>query len=78
MPYLISPRADTAVGLLPPLVRVPSPAPSLIALARLLGIVVGGRAIPLARAQLSRLAAQVRDADAVDKTVEAMTCSPRK
>ncbi|HDR9881210.1 TPA: DUF1427 family protein [Burkholderia cenocepacia] len=78
MPYLISPGARIAVGLLHPLVRVQSPAPPLIALARLFGIVVREHAIPLAPAPLRALATQVRDADTVDTTTEATTCSPRK
>ncbi|KAB0634327.1 DUF1427 family protein [Burkholderia latens] len=78
MPYLISLGAGIAVGLLYYLVRVQSPAPPLIALAGLLGIVVGEHAIPLVQAQLRPPAAQVRDADAADKTAEATTCSPRK
>ncbi|HDV6330632.1 TPA: DUF1427 family protein [Burkholderia cenocepacia] len=78
MPYLISPGARFAVGLLHPLVRVQSPAPPLIALARLFGIVVREHAIPLVPAPLRALAAQARDADTINKTAEATTCSPRK
>ncbi|KVF53911.1 MULTISPECIES: DUF1427 family protein [Burkholderia] len=78
MPYLISPGARIAVGLLHPLVRVQSPAPPLTALARLFGIVVRKHAIPLVPAPLRALAAQVRDAHTIDTTAEATTCSPRK
>ncbi|RQV03672.1 DUF1427 family protein [Burkholderia cenocepacia] len=78
MPYLISPGARFAVGLLHPLVRAQSPAPPLIALARLFGIVVRKHAIPLVPAPLRELAAQARDADTIDTTAEATTCSPRK
>lgn len=78
MPYLISPGAGIAVGLLHHLVREQSPAPPPIALAGLLGLVVRGHAIPLVHAQLRALAAQVRNAGTVDKTVEATTCSPCK
>ncbi|MBR8324049.1 MULTISPECIES: DUF1427 family protein [Burkholderia cepacia complex] len=78
MPYLISPGAGVAVGLLHPLVRVQSPEPPLTALARLFGIVVREHAIPLVPAPLRALVAQARDADTIDKTTEATTCSPRK
>ncbi|MDS0851531.1 DUF1427 family protein [Burkholderia cenocepacia] len=78
MSYLISPGAGVAVGLLHPLVRVQSPAPPLTALARLFGIVVRKHAIPLVPAPLRALAAQARDADPIDTTSEATTCSPRK
>ncbi|ACA96105.1 MULTISPECIES: DUF1427 family protein [Burkholderia cepacia complex] len=78
MPYLISPGARFAVGLLHPLVRVQSPAPPLIALARLFGIVFREHAIPLVPAPLRALAARARDAGLADKTTEAATCSPRK
>jgi len=52
MPYLISLGAGFVVGLLYWLVRVQSPAPPLIALAGLLGIVLGEHAVPVIRAQL--------------------------
>ncbi|WP_333986337.1 DUF1427 family protein [Burkholderia orbicola] len=78
MSYLISPGAGVAVGLLHPLVRVQSPAPPLIALARLFGIVVREHAIPLVSAPLRALVAQARDANPIDRTAEATTCSPRK
>jgi XapX domain-containing protein len=52
MPYLISLAAGFAVGLLYSLVRVQSPAPPLIALVGLLGIVLGEHAIPFVQAQL--------------------------
>lgn len=78
MPDLISPGARISVGLLHPLVRVQPPGPPLIALARPFGIVVREHAIPLVPAPLRALAAQARDADTVDTTAEATTCSPRK
>ncbi|ABB08546.1 DUF1427 family protein [Burkholderia lata] len=52
MPYLISLAAGFVVGLLYSLVRVQSPAPPLIALVGLLGIVLGEHAIPFVQAQL--------------------------
>lgn len=52
MSYLISLGAGFAVGLLYWLVRVQSPAPPLIALIGLLGIVLGEHAIPLLRGEL--------------------------
>jgi XapX domain-containing protein len=52
MPYLLSLGAGFVVGLLYWLVRVQSPAPPLVALAGLLGIVLGEHAVPVIRAQL--------------------------
>jgi XapX domain-containing protein len=52
MSYLISLGAGLVVGLLYYLVRVQSPAPPLIALAGLLGIVIGEHAIPFVQAQI--------------------------
>ena len=60
MPYLISLGAGFVVGLLYWLVRVQSPAPPLIALAGLLGIVLGEHAVPLVRTHLFAPAAQVQ------------------
>ncbi|CAG2376457.1 MULTISPECIES: DUF1427 family protein [Burkholderia] len=78
MAYLISPGAGIAVGFLPPLVRVQSPARPLTAPAGLLGLVFREHAIPLVQAQWRVLAARVRDTDTFDRTTEATTCSPRK
>jgi XapX domain-containing protein len=60
MPYLTSLGAGFAVGLLYWLVRVQSPAPPLIALAGLLGIVLGEHAIPVLRGQLFTSAHEVQ------------------
>jgi XapX domain-containing protein len=60
MSYLISLGAGFAVGLLYWLLRVQSPAPPLIALAGLLGIVLGEHAIPVLRGQLFTSAHEVR------------------
>lgn len=51
MSYLISLGAGIVVGLLYYVSRVQSPAPPLIALAGLLGIVIGEHAIPVVQAQ---------------------------
>ena len=60
MPYLISLAAGFVVGLLYCLARVQSPAPPLIALAGLLGIVLGEHTIPVVRAHLFPDSAQVQ------------------
>jgi XapX domain-containing protein len=53
MSYLISLGFGFAVGLLYWIFKVQSPAPPLIALAGLLGMVIGEHAIPIVKAQLS-------------------------
>lgn len=53
MSYLISLGAGLVVGLLYYFSRVQSPAPPLIALAGLLGIVIGEHAIPFVQAHWS-------------------------
>jgi XapX domain-containing protein len=60
MSYLISLGAGLVVGLLYYLVRVQSPAPPLIALAGLLGIVIGEHAIPFVQAQIRSPDAQTQ------------------
>jgi len=60
MPYLISLAAGFVVGLLYCLVRVQSPAPPLIALVGLLGIVLGEHTIPMVRAHLFPDSVQVQ------------------
>ncbi|MDR0246707.1 MAG: XapX domain-containing protein [Burkholderia sp.] len=75
MPYLISLGAGIAVGLLYYLVRVQSPAPPLIALAGLLGIVVGEHAIPFVQAQLRPPAAQIQDAGVSSQTKDSASCN---
>ncbi|MGF6754507.1 DUF1427 family protein [Paraburkholderia sp. GAS334] len=52
MGYIISLGVGFAVGLLYWLLKVQSPAPPLIALAGLLGMVLGEHAIPVVKAQL--------------------------
>lgn len=78
MPYLISMGAGIAVGLLYYLVRVQSPAPPLIALAGLLGIVVGEHAIPFVQAQIRPPAAQVQDASAANPAQDPASCNRGK
>lgn len=51
MGYMISLAAGFAIGLIYWLLRVQSPAPPLIALAGLLGMVLGEHAIPVVKAQ---------------------------
>ena len=63
MPYLISLAAGFVVGMLYCLVRVQSPAPPLIALAGLLGIVLGEHTIPVVRAHLFPDSVQVQQLD---------------
>ncbi|WOD13487.1 DUF1427 family protein [Paraburkholderia kirstenboschensis] len=65
MSYLISLGAGLVVGLLYYLVRVQSPAPPLIALAGLLGIVIGEHAIPFVEAQIRTSEAQSKSAPPV-------------
>ncbi|ANB76403.1 XapX domain-containing protein [Paraburkholderia phytofirmans OLGA172] len=52
MGYIISMGVGFAVGVLYWLLKVQSPAPPLIALAGLLGMVLGEHAIPVVKAQL--------------------------
>jgi XapX domain-containing protein len=52
MGYVISLSVGFGVGLLYWLLKVQSPAPPLIALAGLLGMVLGEHAIPVVKAQL--------------------------
>jgi XapX domain-containing protein len=61
MPFLVSLGAGLAVGLLYYLVRVQSPAPPLIALSGLLGIVVGEHAIPFVQAHIRPATAQTQN-----------------
>ncbi|ADG18908.1 DUF1427 family protein [Paraburkholderia atlantica] len=62
MTYLISLGAGLVVGLLYYFARVQSPAPPLIALAGLLGIVIGEHAIPFVQAQWRAPQAQTSSA----------------
>ncbi|WP_179400940.1 DUF1427 family protein [Burkholderia guangdongensis] len=60
MSYLISMAAGVLVGLLYWLLRVKSPAPPLVALIGLLGMVVGEHAVPVVRTLLQRDAPYAR------------------
>lgn len=66
MTYLISFGAGVVVGLLYWMVRVHSPAPPLIALAGLLGIVIGEGAVPFVQAHLLHSAASTSVAPAAE------------
>jgi XapX domain-containing protein len=74
MSYLISLGAGLVIGLLYYLVRVQSPAPPLIALAGLLGIVIGEHAIPFVQAQIRSPAAQTQSAPPVANTEPTSIC----
>lgn len=63
MSYLISLGAGIVVGLLYYFSRVQSPAPPLVALAGLLGIVIGEHAIPFVQAQWGQPAQHARRAE---------------
>lgn len=75
MSYLISLGAGLVVGLLYYLVRVQSPAPPLIALAGLLGIVIGEHAIPFVQAQLPMPDAQTQNAPPVASSKSTSSCN---
>jgi XapX domain-containing protein len=75
MSYLISLGAGLVVGLLYYLVRVQSPAPPLIALAGLLGIVIGEHAIPFVQAQIRTPDAQTQSAPSVASNEPTPSCS---
>jgi XapX domain-containing protein len=75
MSYRISLGAGLAVGLLYYVVRVQSPAPPLIALAGLLGIVIGEHAIPFVQAQIRTPDAQIQSAPSVTNTQATSSCS---
>ncbi|MFM0238970.1 DUF1427 family protein [Paraburkholderia phytofirmans] len=63
MGYIISLGVGFGVGLLYWLLKVQSPAPPLIALAGLLGMVLGEHAIPVVKAQFFAQTATVQVAD---------------
>lgn len=75
MTYLISLGAGLVVGLLYYVVRVQSPAPPLIALAGLLGIVIGEHAIPFVQAQIRTPDAQTQSASPVVSGKSTSPCS---
>ena len=55
-PYLVSLAAGVVVGLLYNIVDVKSPAPPIVALLGLLGMVAGEHAIPFVRSLLTHVA----------------------
>jgi XapX domain-containing protein len=63
MGYIISLGVGFGIGLLYWLLKVQSPAPPLIALAGLLGMVLGEHAIPVVKAQLFAQTQTVQAAD---------------
>lgn len=76
MGYIISLGVGFGVGLLYWLLKVQSPAPPLIALAGLLGMVLGEHAIPVVKAQFFAQAAEVQVAGkAVSATASEATLS---
>jgi XapX domain-containing protein len=75
MSYLIALGAGLVVGLLYYLVRVQSPAPPLIALAGLLGIVIGEHAIPFVQAQIRTPDAHSQSALPVASSKPTSPCS---
>jgi XapX domain-containing protein len=75
MSYLISLGAGLVIGLLYYLVRVQSPAPPLIALAGLLGIVIGEHAIPFVQAQIRAPHAQTQSVRLVASSKPTSSCS---
>jgi XapX domain-containing protein len=68
MSYFISLGVGFAVGLLYWLLKVQSPAPPLIALAGLLGMVLGEHAIPVVKAQFFTTASVSTSAPAAQST----------
>lgn len=79
MGYIISLGVGFAIGLLYWLLKVQSPAPPLIALAGLLGMVLGEHAIPVVKAQFfaqtqtAEVAAQAKNAAAQKPVVPGAT-----
>jgi XapX domain-containing protein len=76
MSYAISLVAGLVVGLLYYFARVQSPAPPLVALVGLLGIVIGEHAIPVVQAQF--LAPSVRAESAASPGSAANTSAPKQ
>ncbi|SOE74188.1 XapX domain-containing protein [Burkholderia sp. OK233] len=75
MSYLIAMGAGLVVGLLYYLVRVQSPAPPLIALAGLLGIVIGEHAIPFVQTRIRAPDAQTQGAPPVASNKPTPLCN---
>lgn len=76
MGYIISLGVGFGIGLLYWLLKVQSPAPPLIALAGLLGMVFGEHAIPVVKAQLFAQTAVVQAAGPATDTEAKKTAAP--
>jgi len=76
MGYIISLGVGFAVGLLYWLLKVQSPAPPLIALAGLLGMVLGEHAIPVVKAQLFAQARKAQIAEPMKSTAAQRLMTP--
>jgi XapX domain-containing protein len=76
MGYIISLGVGFAVGLLYWLLKVQSPAPPLIALAGLLGMVLGEHAIPVVKAQLFAQTRTVEVAEPMKSTAAQRPMTP--
>ena len=77
MGYIISLGVGFGVGLLYWLLKVQSPAPPLIALAGLLGMVLGEHAIPVVNAQFFAQTATVQVADPQRSSSAQQPATPR-
>lgn len=71
MAYLISLGVGMGIGLLYSLLRVQSPAPPLIALLGLLGMVIGEHAIPTIKSQLAATNPAIEQVHAADTAKDA-------
>jgi XapX domain-containing protein len=76
MGYIISLGVGFGIGLLYWLLKVQSPAPPLIALAGLLGMVLGEHAIPVVKAQFFAQTATVQVADSQQSTAAQKPATP--
>jgi XapX domain-containing protein len=77
MGYVISLGVGFGVGLLYWLLKVQSPAPPLIALAGLLGMVLGEHAIPVVKAQFLAQAPTVQVVEQAGDSVAPQAAAPR-
>ncbi|OXC80407.1 DUF1427 family protein [Caballeronia sordidicola] len=77
MGYIISLGVGFGIGLLYWLLKVQSPAPPLIALAGLLGMVLGEHAIPVAKAQFFAQAPMAQVTEQMKGTTAQKSVAPR-
>jgi XapX domain-containing protein len=77
-PYIFSLLAGVLAGVVYSLIRVRSPAPPIIALVGLLGMVIGGQVIPISHQLTARAEAQSRGTDERQTSVilEARAAAP--